>query len=187
MLFWGAAMVLFVSVVLLLSFSNEVAHPGTIKLPDGSYLRIVKISYGTQHSCSFDPRPGSERARAYLASHLPRPLAKYIRLAQPPAIASGQGTNPYLAVFTVRQYAQAKTLVRLRAELVGDRGELMQPPIEAIGVWQAWTNGTVRNLNYWAALQFPAEPKRIFMRFYDSTSSNNKPLAVFSFSNPAPR
>jgi hypothetical protein len=184
---FAAVSVALVALLALVLLSGPAKYsPQRRRLPDGSFLKIVSISYDTKHDFVVPPR---QPWKAFLVAHLPPPWtarlgwwadSSSVSLAHQP----GEGD---LALFTICELAGPKSFSsRPTLELCDEQGIIYDSVSEA-AVAGGFDGKHDWKLVGWKVSHIPRNSKRLSLRFSELSpdGKTRQPLAEFSIPNPA--
>lgn len=173
-----------ITVVALLVFSSSTKYSRrSQRLPDGSTLKIVSISYGTNHSFAMPHRKPWE---SFLVKHIPRTWTArlgwettggQIGLSPPPGERS-------LVIFTLCELAKSDSFSSSgRVALCNEQGAVYDSAIEGAVL------GGYRGKHRWRVVgwqfsKLPRDAKFLRLEFSEQSADANTPVAEFFIPNP---
>jgi hypothetical protein len=155
------------------------------RLPDGSLMRIVSISYGTNHSFTVPPH---KPWKSFLVAHLPRSITAHlgwwansasIGLSPPPGETS-------LAIFTVCELAsQTSFSASPKVALSDERGSTCDSASEG-SVSAGFDGKHDWKLAGWQLSNIPHDSKWLVLRFSEKSADGRSREQVAEFFIPNP-
>jgi hypothetical protein len=179
--------ILLAGLIFLLALASPRSHSLVRRLPDGSRLKIVSISYGSTHAYQMS---SAKPWQTFLVKHLPSSwstrLGLWQRTGSVSVSASGGGTN--LAIFTICQQAASASLTASpQMDVFDERGG-------HIGTVLAGATGTDTDGKHWRQLvcwaldsDIPQDTKTLVLRFSElaADGKTRQQVAEFTIPNPA--
>ena len=179
--------ILLAGVILLLTLASPRSHSLKRRLPDGSWLKIVSVSYGSTHAYQMS---SAKPWQTFLFKHLPTSwstrLGLWQRTGSVSVSASGSRTN--LAIFTICQQATAASLTASpQIDVFDERGVKICTVLH--GASSSSGDGThLRRLMNWPLYSdIPQDTKTLVLRFSElaADGTNRQQVAEFTIPNPA--
>ena len=181
------------TLVALLVLTNPTKYSRrTQRLPDGSSLKLVSISYGTNHSLAW---PHHKPWQSFCLAHLPRSLTTWLGLE---STSGSVGLSPRpgetsLAIFTLQQPVKeefsARTLMTgssvFKVDLCDERGTVYE---SAFGGSQL---GGYRGKKRWSVIgwqfsKLPRDSRYLHLEFFQKSADGNGRQQVAEFFIPNP-
>jgi hypothetical protein len=155
------------------------------RLPDGSFLRIVSISYGTKHTCKL---PQRKPWKSFLVAHLPRFLTAGLGWwADGGSVGlSSQPGEHSLAIFTLCDLAKPTSFSSAPEVVLSDeRGTIYDSAFEG-PVAGGFDGKHDWKLVGWQLSKLPRDSKWLSLRFSEKSGdgSTREQVAEFVIPNP---
>jgi len=160
------------------------------RLPDGSVLKIVSISYGTNHSLAWPQRKPWER---WLMPHLPRSVNAWLGWESTSGTA-GMSPRPgekSIAIFTLQEPLKSESVKseflhpRFKVALCDEGGTVYESASGGSGIGgyrgkQRW------KVTGWQFSKIPRDSKYLRLQFSELSAdgSNRQQVAEFFIPNP---
>ena len=186
---WGvvticAALVTLVALALLTASPGYSTSPQ--RLADGSYLKIVSMSYGQTHTYAL---PDLKKWQRFLAAHLPSFVKERLGWWDGGGWVSSSARpgESNLAVFTICEQAGSRSLWRSPQMGVYDENGQQYGDARAAARSENGDATHRRQLACWPVSDFPLNAKRLVLRFsvLAADGKTQQQVAEFIVSNPA--
>lgn len=185
-----AGLVLLGVIIVLIWISTGRASPSSVtRLPDGSWLKVVSVSYGSGHSYNM-PRP--KPWQSFLLKHLPASWSAHLDLWQGTG-SVGVNAPPgktNLAIITICKQASAATLgSSAQIDVFDQQGHKLGTAL--IGPTATNSDGKHRRqLAAWVLnsdSELPHDTKTLLLRLSElaADGKTRQQIAEFSIENPA--
>jgi len=181
--------ILLAGLIFLLLLASPNSHSLTRRLPDGSWLKIVSISYGSTHSYL---EPGPKPWQSFLLNHLPASCSARLGLWQGTGgvEASAPAGRTNLAIITVCMQATPTSLTSSpQIDVFDERGGKIGTAFS--GPTAASSDGKHhRRLVCWPLpldSNVPDDTKSLVLRFSElaADGKTRQRVAEFAIPNPA--
>jgi len=175
-------------VALLVVARSPKDFPQTKRLPDGSYLKVVLIGHGTNHTFALPPHPAW---KGFLLTHLPRSwTARLGWWAGGGSVGvSHTPADDGLAVFTVCEMASSSSFTSSpQLSLCNEAGALCDSTSES-SVAACFDGKRDWKLVGWRLSNVPRNSKQLRLRFSEllADGKTRQPVAEFLIANPLAR
>ena len=177
--------ILIAGLIFLLVLASPKSHSLVRRLPDGSWLKIVSVSYGSDKMYQMPP---PKPWQSFLLKHLPASCSARLGLWQGwGGVGSPVGwTN--LTIFTVcKQATPASLTASPQIDVFDERGGKIGTALH--GATSSNSDGKhLRRINSWPLyFDIPQDTKTLVLRFSESAAdgTNRQQVAEFAIPNPA--